>query len=428
MSSLILSYLEGGQVTEAMQRYIKNRNCAAQGERFTRKYGLDHTGGLFIILLSAMFVGALLLIVELYIFKYLVPYLRKKPNDSLWKNRNIEYVNQRLYRTLMSERLVSPQQTAQEMIKMVRERRFDRLFLKNELRDHGKIHKKGVPKGLRLIDITDNLIRSKKAESEIFATTSSSNLYSINEQEYDDDSLSDISDYATGDEQDMQISFEDIKDTVLDSSDVPINNQRHAQSSCPETIRTNSLKVTPGQYVRCKQPRVRYSSDSNLGGSHSNSSYRRNKSCPNFQKRPTKEEKKQKMYEIDEIEMLEIAARPDKTKLIRKSKRANIGRAFTFYGKSLKDNRLKSSIRSHAMATRRHSESAFDDCAVDALSKEDLLVLWKKSEIELQTSLNRVTQENAHLKRLLRVVEVSESVPREEVSKEEPAHITATPL
>lgn len=94
MSSLILSYLEGGQVTEALQRYVKNRNCAAQAERFTRKYGLDHTGGLFIILLSAMFVGAFLLVIELCVFRYLVPYLRKKPNDSLWKNRNIEYVNQ----------------------------------------------------------------------------------------------------------------------------------------------------------------------------------------------------------------------------------------------------------------------------------------------------------------------------------------------
>lgn len=94
MSSLILSYLEGGQVTEALQRYVKNRNCVGRSERFTRKYGLDHTGGLFIILLSAMFVGAFLLVIELCVFRYLVPYLRKKPNDSLWKNRNIEYVNQ----------------------------------------------------------------------------------------------------------------------------------------------------------------------------------------------------------------------------------------------------------------------------------------------------------------------------------------------
>jgi hypothetical protein len=36
----------------------------------------------------------------------------------------------------MSEQLVSPQQTAQEMIRIVKERQFERLFLKNELRDH----------------------------------------------------------------------------------------------------------------------------------------------------------------------------------------------------------------------------------------------------------------------------------------------------
>lgn len=245
--------------------------------------------------------------------------------------------------------------------------------------------------------------------------------------------MSDVSDYVTGDEQDIQISFEDIENpTVLsDISEVPINNQRKAPKNSPHVIRSMSEKVI-GQFIR-HNPRARYCSDSVYSGVSFKSSNKRNKSCPSFQKRPTKEkENKRRVFEEGELEMVDMshmAERPEKTQLIHKSKRgANLGHAFTFYGRSMKDNRLKSSIRKHAMATRRHSESVFDDCAVDALSKEDLMVLWKKSEIELQTSLNRVTQENAHLKRLLRVVEVSEKSPQEEAPDRETAHLTATPL
>lgn len=245
--------------------------------------------------------------------------------------------------------------------------------------------------------------------------------------------MSDVSDYVTGDEQDIQISFEDIENpTVLsDISEVPINNQRKAPKNSPHVTRSMSEKVI-GQFIR-HNPRARYCSDSVYSGVSFKSLKKRNKSCPSFQKRSTKEkENKRRVFEEGEIEMVDmshLAERPEKTQLIHKSKRgANLGRAFTFYGRSMKDNRLKSSIRKHAMATRRHSESVFDDCAVDALSKEDLMVLWKKSEIELQTSLNRVTQENAHLKRLLRVVEVSEKSPQEEAPDRETAQLTATPL
>lgn len=49
------------------------------------------------------------------------------------------YFCQRLYRTVMSEQLVSPQQTAQEMIRIVKERQFERLFLKNELSKHVRV-------------------------------------------------------------------------------------------------------------------------------------------------------------------------------------------------------------------------------------------------------------------------------------------------
>lgn len=72
----------------------------------------------------------------------------------------------------------------------------------------------------------------------------------------------------------------------------------------------------------------------------------------------------------------------------------------------VKDNRMKSSLRHHAMAsTERRRSMAFDQCAVEALSKEDLLVLWKRSEIELQTRLNRMLHQNKQLRELVHIVE-----------------------
>lgn len=74
---------------------------------------------------------------------------------------------------------------------------------------------------------------------------------------------------------------------------------------------------------------------------------------------------------------------------------------------NVKDNRLKSSIRHHAMASvSSHSSASVDACAVEALSKEDLLVLWKRSEIELQTKLNRMLHQNRHLQQLVSIAEV----------------------
>lgn len=92
---------------------------------------------------------------------------------------------------------------------------------------------------------------------------------------------------------------------------------------------------------------------------------------------------------------------------------------------ALKDNRVKSSLRDHAMSTveRRSHSMAFDKGAVEALSKEDLLVLWKRSEIELQTRLNRTLHQNNHLRQLVHIAEVfhgqdSEGASLREISNE----------
>ena len=73
-----------------------------------------------------------------------------------------------------------------------------------------------------------------------------------------------------------------------------------------------------------------------------------------------------------------------------------------------KDNRFKSSIRRHAMADPSLTNS-LDEHAVESLSKEDLLVLWKRSEIELQTKLNRIMSQNNHLRQMINIIEATDT-------------------
>ncbi|XP_035826480.1 uncharacterized protein LOC118477915 [Aplysia californica] len=65
----------------------------------------------------------------------------------------------------------------------------------------------------------------------------------------------------------------------------------------------------------------------------------------------------------------------------------------------LKDNRVKSTLRRHAMSGYQSQLPAdfIDECTLEALSKEDLLVLWKKSEIDLESKLSEVLARNRRL-------------------------------
>lgn len=76
-----------------------------------------------------------------------------------------------------------------------------------------------------------------------------------------------------------------------------------------------------------------------------------------------------------------------------------------YYKRSLrmKDNRVKSTIRRHALRGVRPLLPAtmIDECTIEALSKEDLLVMWKSSEIELQKRLGEVMIQKEKLKKLI---------------------------
>lgn len=94
LSSLILHYLESGQVENIYRKYTPKRECKDTNNVNGPQYGLEHTGGLFIMLVCAILLALLLLGLEHSVYRCFVPYVRKKPSNSRWKSRNLEYVNQ----------------------------------------------------------------------------------------------------------------------------------------------------------------------------------------------------------------------------------------------------------------------------------------------------------------------------------------------
>ena len=96
---LLLNYVELGLVENLKWRYLgKARLCeSALGLMLsgrTTQYSLNHTGGLFLVLLVAVGVSLLVLVFEHVVYFVLLPRLKKMPNNSIWKNRNIEFFSQ----------------------------------------------------------------------------------------------------------------------------------------------------------------------------------------------------------------------------------------------------------------------------------------------------------------------------------------------
>ncbi|XP_059146855.1 uncharacterized protein LOC131934758 [Physella acuta] len=133
MSNQIIRYTESGFIQELGKKYLTRPQCEHFLSASANPYGLEHTGGLFIIMLSAVFLSVLFLVLEHLAYHFLVPWLRKQPPESFWKTENLAFISQRVFRVVRSEMLYSQKQAAQEMIKIVKQRDFTRLIQKNEL-------------------------------------------------------------------------------------------------------------------------------------------------------------------------------------------------------------------------------------------------------------------------------------------------------
>lgn len=77
----------------------------------------------------------------------------------------------------------------------------------------------------------------------------------------------------------------------------------------------------------------------------------------------------------------------------------------------IKDNRVKSTLRRHAARRlcSRIPAALMDQSTLDSLSKEDLLLMWKASEIEIYKKLDEVFKQTDRLKQTLEDYSVADT-------------------
>ena len=98
LDPLVLNFVELGYVENLKWRYMgKNRQCSnsiTSTNKDDMDFDLSHTRGLFVFLLVGVGVAICLLILEHITYFVILPRLKKKPPDSIWKKRNVEYFSQ----------------------------------------------------------------------------------------------------------------------------------------------------------------------------------------------------------------------------------------------------------------------------------------------------------------------------------------------
>ena len=88
--------MELGLTEDLRWRYMgKGRQCENKRmDNSDLQFGLPHTAGLFVMLLVAVGLSFIVLIIEHVLYFCILPWLRKKPANSVWKGRKVEYVSQ----------------------------------------------------------------------------------------------------------------------------------------------------------------------------------------------------------------------------------------------------------------------------------------------------------------------------------------------
>ncbi|XP_052828388.1 glutamate receptor ionotropic, NMDA 3A isoform X2 [Octopus bimaculoides] len=135
LSEKILDYHQSGFIEDLIEVHFADAQCYQQ--RMTQEESqleVQHHAGLFVLLTVGILLGIIVLLLEHAAFKVLVPYFRATPGNSCWRSSHVMFLSQRLHRIITSAELVSPQDSAKEMISIVKNKEFTRLFQKSTIR------------------------------------------------------------------------------------------------------------------------------------------------------------------------------------------------------------------------------------------------------------------------------------------------------
>ncbi|XP_076089947.1 glutamate receptor ionotropic, NMDA 3A-like [Mytilus galloprovincialis] len=135
LSEKIKEYHENGYIDDLIDIHFKDKQCYKQSiSQEDSRLQASHHAGLFVMLSCGLILSILLLFCEHGIFRWLVPYFRNVSETSRWKSPHMLFFSPRLHRIITSAELVSAHESAREMLGIVKNRDFSKLFMKSTIR------------------------------------------------------------------------------------------------------------------------------------------------------------------------------------------------------------------------------------------------------------------------------------------------------
>ncbi|XP_045160468.1 glutamate receptor ionotropic, NMDA 3A-like [Mercenaria mercenaria] len=135
LSKMIQNYHESGYIEDLIDVHFADSECYKQRiKQEDSRLEVQHHAGSFVMLCVGIIVGVGVLFLEHGIFKWLVPALRKMPGLSVWKSVHVMFFSQRLHRSITSAHLVPAHETCREMLGIMKNRDFMKLFQKNTIK------------------------------------------------------------------------------------------------------------------------------------------------------------------------------------------------------------------------------------------------------------------------------------------------------
>ncbi|XP_071117888.1 glutamate receptor ionotropic, NMDA 3A-like isoform X1 [Haliotis cracherodii] len=435
LSRKIMDYHQSGYIDDLIDVHFADAQCFKQ--RITQEESrleVQHHAGLFVMMSVGIIIGIIVCFVEHAVYKWLVPRFRASPGDSQWKSSHMLFFSQRLHRAVTSAELISAHDSAKEMICIVRNREFARLFQKstirkNKLADMAKtkrinrnfydiVAKAKCGERTRMQEMKDNNLMddSGNADSEIIEIPlkdlsinierqppkaedrptppipSSAGNHEEEEEEEEEEDMSHSQEcllseasrdrsepgcsdsyYKGTDDTNSSIPSLDgafCDDSLCDPNEPPNNNNTQTYAACAQR--------SPPLLPNC----VRLDS---LPNGHLVSGDEDSPSTDNFAN--------------NRLE--------NQSKLFKALTDDSHNYMSSMYSKSLlpKTNNMVRSLLHKTQSYQDHLCSADDSLpgifCIEKISKEELLVMWKTSEIELNKRLEQALKEKARLERKL---------------------------
>ncbi|XP_015380519.1 PREDICTED: glutamate receptor ionotropic, NMDA 3B-like [Diuraphis noxia] len=136
VSAAVSTYINNGFMDILQNKWFSDLPCVNREPETSdigqpTPLGVDAFLGVFLMLGCGILAGAVILCLEHAFYHYALPKLRQKPPDSIWRNQNMMFVSQKLYKFINSVELISPQHTAKELVHTLRQGQIASLFQKS---------------------------------------------------------------------------------------------------------------------------------------------------------------------------------------------------------------------------------------------------------------------------------------------------------